>query len=105
MPIPGSRFKTKMLLWREMSLIGARQTDDQEDRTDENVKAVEARRHIESRTIVDAGKREWRDAIFIGLDGSEHDSKDDRQPKARYHALAIAADQRVMGPGHGCTRT
>src|SRR3546814_1982892 len=51
-PIPRRGFETEMLLRGEMALIGPHEADDQEDRADQNVKAVEARRHIESRAVV-----------------------------------------------------
>src|SRR3546814_2706612 len=71
-----------MLLRGEMTLIGAHEADDQEDRADQNVKAVEARRHIEGRAVVALPEAEGRMGIFIGLDRREDGAEDDRQPQA-----------------------
>ena len=44
-PIPSGKFKTEMLLRREMSPRSAQQTDRQKDRTDDHMEPVKARRH------------------------------------------------------------
>src|SRR3546814_12175691 len=88
-----------MLLRGEMTLIGAHEADDQEDRADQNVKAVEARRHIEGRAVVALPEAEGRMGIFIGLDRREDGAEDDRQPQAFLQPLAVAVDQRMMRPG------
>src|SRR3546814_8963658 len=60
-----------------MALVGAHQADDQEDRADEHMEAVEAGRHEEGRRIVDRAEGERRFGIFIGLDhrSEEHTSE------------------------------
>src|SRR3546814_18438342 len=94
-----------MLLRGEMTLIGAHEADDQEDRADQNVKAVEARRHIEGRAVVALPEAEGRMGIFIGLDRREDGAEDDRQPQAFLQPLAVAVDQRMMRPGDRRART
>src|SRR3546814_13576099 len=70
-PVPGGGFETEMLLRGEMTLIGAQEADDQEDRADQTVKAVDASRHIEGRADVALhdGAGCW--GLFIGLDDSQ----------------------------------
>src|SRR3546814_13901444 len=67
-PVPGGGFETEMLLRGEMTLIGAHEADDQEDRADQNVKAVEARRHKEGRAVVARPEADGSMGRFIGLD-------------------------------------
>src|SRR3546814_10989685 len=66
-PVPGGGFETEMLLRGEMNLIGAPEADDKEDRSAQNVKAVEDRRHIEGRAVVALSEAEGRLVTFIGL--------------------------------------
>src|SRR3546814_4456470 len=82
-----------MLLRGEMTLIGAHEADDQEDRADQNVKAVEARRHIEGRAVVALHEAEGRMGIFIGRDRREDGAEDDRQPQAFLKPLEVAVDR------------
>src|SRR3546814_13857003 len=81
-PIPRRGFETEMLLRGEMALIGPHEADDQEDRADQNVKAVEARRHIEGRAVVALPETERRVHIFIGLDRRDDRAEADRTPPA-----------------------
>src|SRR3546814_15521156 len=81
-PVPGGGFETEMLLRGEMTLIGAHEADDQEDRADHNVKAVEARRHIEGRAVDALPDADGRMGIFIGLDCRRDGREDGIQDKA-----------------------
>ena len=45
----------------EVVLVGAEQADREEDRSDQNVKAVETGRHVKSRAVRVATKAEWSD--------------------------------------------
>src|SRR3546814_6824005 len=72
-----------MLARREIALVRADQAHDQEQRADDDVEAVEARRHEERRAIVLAFERERGVRIFIRLDRAEQHAEDDRQPQAR----------------------
>ena len=47
MPVPSGGLEADMLLGCEMTLQRTQVADEQEDRADDNVKAVEARRHKE----------------------------------------------------------
>jgi hypothetical protein len=57
-PIPSGGFKTEMLLGCEMPFICADQAYDQEDCPHKDVEAVETRRHVEGRAIVQPCERE-----------------------------------------------
>src|SRR3546814_14315386 len=58
MPVPGGGFEAEMLARREIALVRADQAHDQEQRADDDVEAVEARRHEARRAIVQAFERE-----------------------------------------------
>src|SRR5690348_14885378 len=79
MPVPGGEFEAEMLLRREVAAIGAHQADDQEDRPDYHVEAVEAGRHEEGGAIDVAGKAERGVAVFPGLHAGEAGAKQDGQ--------------------------
>src|SRR4051812_730880 len=51
MPIPGGRLEPEMLLRPEMAFVGADQADGEKDGADDDVRAVEARRHEEGRGV------------------------------------------------------
>ena len=80
-PIPGCCFEAKVLAIGEVPLIRAHQTDDQEDRANEHVEAVKARRHIEGGAVVQALKGEGCVNIFIDLNRAEEQAKCDGQPQ------------------------
>src|SRR5690606_30276548 len=67
-PVPGGRLEPEVLLGREVALVGAEQADAQEDGADDDMEAVEARRHEEGRAVDIALKVERGVDIFIGLD-------------------------------------
>ena len=50
-PIPRSSLKPEVLAGGEVTVVGTLQTDDQEDRADQDVEAVEAGRHVEHRAV------------------------------------------------------
>src|SRR3546814_2146965 len=90
-----------MLARREIALVRADQAHDQEQRADDDVEAVEARRHEERRAIVQAFERERGVRIFIRLDRAEQHAEDDRQPQALEHAVAVAdAEQAPRSEEH-----
>ena len=45
-PVPGGEFKSEMLRRLELSSDSAEQTNDQKDRTDDHMGAVESGRHL-----------------------------------------------------------
>src|SRR5947209_16452408 len=99
MPVPGGRLEAEMLPWREVALVGADQAHGEENRADDDVEAVEARRHEEGRAINAAFEGERRVGIFIGLDAGERETEQDRAPQAELKAVAVAVDQAVVCPG------
>src|SRR3984957_18974923 len=70
-PIPGSELEAEMLRRRELSGQGAEQADDQKDRADDDMRAVEAGRHEERRTVKTTREVECRVGIFPGLHAGE----------------------------------
>src|SRR5579871_7009548 len=100
MPVPGGRFKTEVALRRELAGDRPAEAHGQKDCTDDDVAAVESRRHEERRTvnrlkIAHAGgqrnmrgvgeglkremiesEREGRVTVFVGLYGRERHSEE-----------------------------
>src|SRR3989304_9825923 len=56
MPVPGGEFEAEMLGGREGAVERAQQADDQEDRADDHMRAVEPGRHEEGGAEDVAGK-------------------------------------------------
>src|SRR5688500_14765252 len=77
-PVPRRRLEPEVLARGEVAEVGAAQTDDQEDRADDHVEAVEAGRHVERRAIGVAAEAERRVPILVGLDAGEQQAEQDR---------------------------
>ena len=90
-----------MLLRREVPRIGAEQADEQEDRADDHMRAVEAGRHEEGRAVDVAFVVERRVAVFVGLHAGEQRAEHDGADQAPLQAFAVVMQQRVVRPGHG----
>src|SRR4029450_3123868 len=101
MPVPGSKLETKMLSRREMSEIGAEQTDDQERRADDDMRAMEPGRHEERGAIDVAAEIEPCMAVFVGLHACKCQTKRNRQDQAPLQALPVVLEKRVMRPRDG----
>src|SRR6185437_8200401 len=99
-PIPSGELEAEVLLWREVSPERAYQTHDQEDRADDDMGAVEAGRHEESRAVDIAAVVEGGLRILIALHASEGQAERNGQDQAPLEALAIAFEERVMRPGN-----
>ena len=64
MPVPGRGLEAEMMVRLEMTGPGPEEADDQEGRADDDVEAVEARRHEEGRGIDAAAEVEGGMAVF-----------------------------------------
>src|SRR3546814_16113875 len=84
-----------------MALERAAQADDQEDRADDDVEAVEAGRHEEHGAVDVARIVDRRVDVFVGLDGGEHQAQQDGQRQALDQALR---SEKRRG-GEGCVST
>ena len=93
-----------MLLRRKVAFVCTRETDSQEDRTYNDVKAVKSGRHIEGRAVIQPTKRKWCDGIFVRLNSTEQHPEKDGQPKAFFKTLAVSMDKRVVCPCNRRTR-
>src|SRR5579871_3723268 len=100
MPVPGGELEAEMLLRREMAGERAEQADDQEDRSDDHMRAVESGRHEEGGTVDVAREVEGRMRIFVGLHAGEGQAERDGEDEAPLEALPVVLEQRVMRPGH-----
>src|SRR5205809_5450186 len=80
MPIPGGRLEPEMLPRREIALVRPDQADGEEDRPDDDVEAVKARRHEESRAVDAAFEGERSMGVFPSLHAGEGQPEQDRAP-------------------------
>src|SRR5690606_36309797 len=100
-PVPGRGLEPDVFLRREVSGIGPVEADDQEDRADDDVKAMEARRHEEVGAVDVAGEAEGGVAVLVGLEDREQDAEADAEPEAPFEMIAVVlVDERVVRPGH-----
>src|SRR3954451_10700904 len=99
-PVPGGELEAEMLARRELAEIGTDEADDQENRANDHVEAVEARRHEEGRAVDRAFEAEGGVAVLVGLHGGEADAEQDRQDQSLLQALAIPMQKRVVRPSH-----
>src|SRR5947207_5216064 len=74
MPIPGGELEPEMLRRREVAEIGADQADDQENRSDDDMRAMEAGSHEERSAINVAAEIETGMAVLICLHAGEGDA-------------------------------
>src|SRR5262249_62042858 len=79
MPVPGGKLEAKMLRRREMSKIGTQQAHDQERRADDDMRAMKARRHEESRDVDVAAEIEPRKPVVVGVHASKAKPSPDRK--------------------------
>src|SRR5215213_3376097 len=70
-PVPGGELEAEMLRRRELSLGSADQADGQEYGADDDMRAVEAGRHEESRAVNVAFEAEGGVHVFISLHSGE----------------------------------
>lgn len=102
-PVPGSKFEAEMLLSAHAAHQKADQADRQEDRTDYDVRTVEAGRHEEGGTIQRPIECELGVAIFVSLQQREHEAEDNRKDQAVACAGTVAMLKGVVSPGYSCT--
>src|SRR4029453_1087445 len=101
MPVPGGKLETEMLSRREVPEIGTEQTDDQERRADDDMRAMESGRHKEWGAIDVAPEIKPCVAVLVGLHAGESQTKRNRQDQAPLQALPVVLQKRVMRPGDG----
>src|SRR5215813_10664339 len=100
-PVPGRRLEAEMVVRLEMSGVGAEPADDEEDRADDHMRAMEARRHEESRGVDAVAETEGRMAVFVCLDAGEGGTEENGESEALQETLAVALAQRMVSTGHG----
>src|ERR1044071_710756 len=104
MPIPGGKFEAEVLLWSEMPRHGAEQTNDQEDRTDDDVGPVKSGCHEESGAVDVAAEMEGRVRVFESLHAGKGQPQQDWEDETPFQALPVVLQQGVVRPGHGRSR-
>ena len=75
MPVPGCCFETEMMLGLEMTRPRPEKAHDQEAGSNDNVEAVEARRHEEGRAVYPTCEGKSSMGIFVGLQNREADAQ------------------------------
>src|SRR5262249_8410613 len=104
MPVPSRELQSEMLFGIELPRKSATEAYHQEDRSDDHVRAVKARRHEERRAVDIATVAEGRMTVLEGLYAGEHDAQDDGADQTPLQPLAIVLQERVVRPGHGGAR-
>src|ERR1044071_5650330 len=89
-PVPGRSFETEMTRRGELAGHSAEEADSEEDRADDDVEAVKARRHEEGRAIDVARIGERCVAVLIGLERGEAHAEDNGERKAAHCVPLIA---------------
>src|ERR1700740_546070 len=100
MPIPSREFEATMLPRGQLPGECPRKANGEEDRSNDDVKSVEPRRHKKGRAVDRTFEREWRVNIFVGLNRSEGGAKQYGQRQPCLKAEAVAVEKGVMCPGH-----
>src|SRR5258707_4035422 len=100
-PIPGGELESEMLGRSEMAEIGADQTDDQECRADDHMRAVKAGRHEKNRAVNVAAEIERGMAVLVGLNAGESETERDGEDKTPFESLAVVLQKRVVRPSYG----
>ena len=104
MPVPSRRLKSKMVFWFKMAFLRSKVTNNKECCPNNHMCAVEARSHIKSRTINTARKRERGMTVFVGLDTSEKQSKENCVSQSLDKAITITFTQGMVSPRNRATR-
>src|SRR3981081_2495586 len=75
MPVPGGELEAEMLLRAELPGKRARQTHREEDRADDDMRAVKPGRHEERGAVDVALEGEMRVAVLVGLNAGEREAE------------------------------
>lgn len=104
-PVPSSRLKSDVTFLREMTALQTQQADEQEDRADQDVEAVETGRHEEGRAVNVTRKAERRVAVFVHLEEREEHTQSNRKDQAPFHVFPVVlVHQSVVRPSRCRTR-
>src|SRR4029078_1670482 len=90
MPVPSGGLEAEMMLHGERATDSTDQTHREEDGADDNVKAVEARRHEEGRAVDVMREAEAGMSVFIGLAGSETGGEPHSDKADPHRSLTVA---------------
>jgi len=100
MPVPRGEFEAEVLFRIEVPSHRAHQANNQEDRADDDMRAMKAGRHKESSAVDVAAKVEGRVRVLIGLHASEGEPQQNCEDKAPFQALSVVLEQCMMRPRH-----
>ena len=105
-PVPCRRFEAQMGFLGKVAACCAHVADEQEDCSNNNVEAVEARRHKEVCAVDVASKTERCMLIFIRLEHCKDEAKNNRNDQAVLEVLTIVfLRQSVVRPSRRSTGT
>src|SRR3954453_7311885 len=99
MTIPGAGLETEMAGRGELAGTGAEPADDQEDRADDDMEAVEPGRHVEGRGIDAVAEPELGMGVLIALEEGETHAEEDGGAERHQRFLAVADLKGVVRPG------
>src|SRR5689334_10132567 len=95
-PVPRRRLEAEMVVRPEMPGACAEEIHREEAGADDDVEAVEARRHEEGRGVDAVLEAESGVRVLPGLQAGEGDTEDDGEAEALDQPLAVVLEQRVM---------
>ena len=98
-PVPSGEFEAQVLFRGKLARQCPDQADDQEDRADDDMGAVEPRRHEECRPVDVLREVERRLGVFISLHAGETQTQRNGEDEPPFEALAVIMQQRMMRPG------
>src|SRR5713101_5308917 len=99
-PVPCCRLEAEMMIGLEVSGHGAKEVHDEETRADDDMEAVEPRRHEEGRRIDPVFETKGSVAVFIGLQRAEAEAEEDRDTQPLDELPTVVHEKCAMSPAH-----
>ena len=104
-PVPGSAFKTEVIVGSEVTANQAEQNDGKEGGAQNNVEAVETSEHVEQRAIGTRVKTQVQllvsVMVFAGLAGNKDETQNDGSCQPEDGFTAMAGTQGMVCDGQG----
>src|SRR5215475_6343046 len=100
MPVPGGELEAEMLFRAEVARHRSRKANDEEDRADDHVRAMKARRHEKRGAVNVAAEMKVCVRVLVGLHAGEREAEQDCQDQAPFQSLPVVFKQGMVCPSH-----
>ena len=104
MPVPGSAFKAKVLVGREVAFLQTQRDEKQHHHTKKHVKAVEPSQHVKRRTKNAGGQLEVqvgvKVVILVTLNAQKYKTQRHRHPHEGNGFTPVPLAKRMVSDGH-----